>query len=327
MLAAYAIANLFVFDTLQTYVLVFGVLAFSDYLADRAPVDDELPEEPPAPGRTKGQLVVAAVAAAVVAVVPLTYALSVRPMLAARELAAGVDAWTVGRPVPEMQQHFERALAYGSFTRPEAGDWIAKLVPDVIRGRGRGTREQIDGFVGVAIRELHALTVAPAADVKHFVVLGDVYTRAAKLDASYAARAVEVLTRALARWPMNPKIYFELATAHEVAGDGARAIATMQAVVALVPDYPEAQLRLALTAWRAGRRDLAESAISRFQSLRIRPERESAQLYRRLAALLRDMGDRAGAVVAARKVVELDPRLRSAADEFIREMEGPPRPR
>ncbi len=64
-----------------------------------------------------------------------------------------------------------------------------------------------------------------------------------------------------------------------------------------------------------------------FQSLRIRPERESAQLYRRLAALLRDMGDRAGAVVAARKVVELDPRLRSAGEEFIREIEGPPRPR
>ena len=342
LLAGYLLQNLLAFDTLQTYVVFFSVLAFLDHVAapESRPIADA--QMVPALG---GGFAFAALAC-LVSLVAL-YELNGRPMRGAREIGVAVEAWDGRRPIAEVHAHFENALRQGTLSRVEAAEWMASVVPEALGTRGIGTREERAALVRATVAALTRATDVAAVDPKHLFMLGAVARSAIALDPAYGAVSTAALTRAVALGQRNPGFAYELALAHLARGAGEEAVASMQAVLARVPAHKASLAALAAVAVRAGRPDVADEAVRRARALdpelgglRLMAESvadagdrgraralideiitrrpHDAEAHRYRAILLRSMGETEAAMAAARTAAELDPSVKKGADEFVR---------
>jgi tetratricopeptide (TPR) repeat protein len=120
-----------------------------------------------------------------------------------------------------------------------------------------------------------------------------------------AARAVELISRALALYPKAAAFHCSLGEAYRAMGQLDRAVASSQTALRLQPNYPEAANNLGLALLSQGRTD---DAIARFQeALRLRPD--FAMVVNNLGNALRTKGDIPGAVAHFRQALTIDPNL------------------
>jgi len=124
----------------------------------------------------------------------------------------------------------------------------------------------------------------------------------------YHARAVELLSRAVALRPEAVAFHANLAEAHRALGQHQQAIDCCQAALRLQPNYPEAATNLGLALHDLGR---YEEAVAQFRAaLEMRSELATAQ--NNLGTSLLKLGQDEEAIEAFRAAIKIDPQLARA---------------
>jgi choline-sulfatase len=120
--------------------------------------------------------------------------------------------------------------------------------------------------------------------------------------------AIATLDDVVRRGVADPSVMLVLAGYLQEAGEGDRAVALVEAVIAARPDYAEAYNSLGVISMRLGRHDRARAALRKVIEL----DPTSATAYENLAADKLSVHDLAGAVPDLQRALELDPHLYDA---------------
>lgn len=294
LMASYFLQNIFVFDNLNTYLLFFGVLAFIHHTGFR---EEERTTVPGSFGWSGGTVVV--VAAFVFAFMANT--LYIRPIRESKALIVALQTAQRVAPMDELIGSFERALAFQTFGDTEVREQMANLARGMIGGNQYSAEDQ-KRFADFAIAELRKETVHDAADVKHWLFLGSLLSRAAMIDPAYAGDAEQALGKAMELSPTKQIIYFELAQIALTRGDLNRAIDVLRSAWDLDRNFVEAGLNLWITGVLAGRTDVID-----FAKTELPLAKATLSGLDRLGRAYRRIEDFHGALAVYEELVRRDP--------------------
>ncbi|MBI3305408.1 O-antigen ligase family protein [Candidatus Parcubacteria bacterium] len=342
LLTAYFLQNLFVFDTLASYLpfmLVLAWLASSD-----AGIDSSSRATPQwlSLGAVKGAFGVSLAVGLIVFVF--------RPALANRTLATAVKTGQAGE-VGAATALFEEVLQYGDYQRFEARQQFAQFAGTVGADTRFDASERREALAA-AIRAMEQSLREAPRDVQNYLQLMELLNTAAAFEPSNYERVIELGAQAMRLSSSRPQLYYSLAQARIGQGRPAEGAELLEKAVALAPQVGEARWNLGAAYAFAGDREgmarefaLAEqfgftldnpqrlnrylivySKLRDYQSMAAVLERyvrlnsvtaADTTAWARLAALYKELGEFGKSEQALRKAVELDSRLRPEAEQFL----------
>ncbi len=291
--------DLFVFDNLNTYLLFFGFLAYSQFRTD-----GETVEKPVPPNRTNASRAYPAVAVLLAIVVVAGYYLHWKPMAASRNLVRALAAYQSNRPLSEIQALFARALSYHTFGNTEIREQMSNIARDVLIDT-RGTEEERAQFIPFVAEELRKETASSAKDIKHMVFLASILGRAKSINPAYPAEAEQILKEAISLSPGKQMLYFELAQLYLSHNLTDQSIETLRQALRLDPTYPRAILNLAFMGYTAKRPEIVAEAEPYFGYIKLGALNEDE--IRILARLHSDSGNLAAARDTYFYLIEINP--------------------
>ena len=348
--AAYLLQNIFVFDNLNTYLLLFAFLAYADWLAAEGRASAPLSEGTAM--RTLGRAAAARYAVLTACFLGLAlasvYVFSWRPMQQSKALIRALTLNQAGS-LDEVSGVFQDALAYRSFGDTEVREQMANAargIPD----NPRFTPEEKKRFTEFAIEEMRKEASRPAKDVKHLIFLASMLNKALAINPAYARESEAVLREAIKISPAKQMLYFELAQLYLLTGNADPAIEALRTAWRLDTSYAEAAVNLLRVAVVTGRPDAADEVEAgldpalvesvdvlnvmavAYQEGKRYPA--AARVFERLiillpkeakyragyAALLAELGRPEEAVSSAREAARLDPALRAEVEKFVKSL-------
>ncbi len=349
------IQNIFVFDNLNTYLLLFAFLAYTHYLA-RAPEVISAPSQKMVPkfGTPKTGLGYITAAFLVFAFLVAGYFLHLKPILASKALIRALQIQQMQRPLAEIKQAFEVALSYNTFGTTEIREQLGNAARGVV-DNSQYAKEEQKQFIDFVASELRKEASISAKDVKHLLFLGSVLDRAVALDPQYAAEAERVLLESFQLSPTKQIIYFELAQLYLSTGRVDETLEMLRKAWDLDRNYVEAGANLLTIAILAGKQDLAdevrnvldfdyiaESTLLRLANVYQRSEdfESAAEIYKRIiarspenaqyratyAAILVRLGRLEDAKKEVEEAVRLDPNFAKEAEAFLKMLQSVEKP-
>lgn len=296
----YFLQNVFVFDNLNTYLLFFAFLAYTEVLtaprqADTAPAvfKEKFRHDKTHSGIVKGAAAHSTGAGLAYAVLVTLgalffiggYMLHVKPILESKGLITALQSYQAQRPMDEVIQYFKSALAYNTFGDTEVREQLSNLARGVI-GHSKYTEDEQKKMLDFSVEELRREASIPAPDVKHKLFLGALMSRAMRLNPQYVIEAENALKEAIRLSPGKQIIYFELAQVYLNQGRIDETVKVLQQVLDLEPSYQDAAVNLLAVGYMAKRADVVEKAKTYF-----RHDLMAVETVERLAGLYQQAGD------------------------------------
>lgn len=230
--------NIFVFDNLNTYLLFFSFLAYSDFWSFQS--GNTAIEETQKKSRTSRQnsaRFIIGFLAILILVFGSGYFLHIKPILEAKILIQSLQLHQAKAPMDVLIGSFKKALSYNTFGDTEVREQLASIARG-IPGNTIYTPEEQKQFVEFSIAELKKESSIPAKDVKHIIFLASVLDRSASLNPAYLQEAEVTVLEALRISPTKQMMYYELAQIYVMAGQFDKAIKTLEEASLLEPkDY------------------------------------------------------------------------------------------
>jgi len=349
MFFSYLLQNIFVFDNLNTYILFFAFLAYTEWFS--YPHISVEPSSPPAGkkefAKDLGSKGFAVAFILLLAVFSFGYYLHLKPMKESKALIATLQlAQTRGITLDRVMSAFKETLSYRSFGDTEVREQMANLARSV-PGNSSYSPDDQKKFITFAVEEFRKETDRPAKDVKHMLFLASILSRAQGLDPQYGPEAEKLLLDAIKLSPTKQIIQLELAQLYLSQGKTDTTLDILKKVVELEPNYMQAKVNLLLVATLAKRDDIAKEVIDSGINIAVLDEDALKRLggiyvgyrlydkakpvyiyltgmapgkaeYRAtLSAILGELGEYDRAIEEAQKAAELDSSFTKEAEAFI----------
>ncbi|MBU1102854.1 O-antigen ligase family protein [Patescibacteria group bacterium] len=335
-LVAYAIQNIFLFDTQVTLLMIYSILAFIVFLSWR-------------PGESLGQPVRPNFF--FLGIVGLLaffsiYYFNIRPGAAG---AAGIDA-TISftrKNVVQSVQQFKDAYEKDTFGMPEVASRAQDAAIQIL-STGQ-INEDSKKMIKVAIEGMNeAINEYEPQNARFMLMLVNIYLASAQIDTSYLQEADNILQKAVELSPTRQELYFALAQLRMFQGRAAEALPYMKRAVELNEKVNISHWNYGIFAIALGQVDLGEAEIKKAKDLGhsygpadIRylvnayskagawPKIASlyqdwinfvptdAVPYAGLAATYAQMGEKQKAKEMALQAAQIDPSFQAEADQFI----------
>ncbi len=337
LLAAYLLQNLFVFDTLASYLPFMLVLA---WLARRDMDLRSAPDRPPR--RIPGWLGGAAGVVLVTALIVFVF----RPAAANLTLTTAIKAGQAN-VVGSATALFEEVLGYGDYQRFETRSQFAQFAGGVPKG-APDRRHAIEA----AITAMEASVREVPNDAQYRLQLMELLNIGAEFDPARYERAVALGEEMRRLSPTRPHVYYAMAQARIAQGRGVEGAELIERAVALAPHVGEAHWNLGAAYAFAGDLGRMQAEFQLAQELgftlhsparlnrylfvlsQIKDYRGMAEIlekylaltsvtaadstaWARLAAVLKEIGEFEKAEQALSRALELEPRLREDAERFL----------
>lgn len=352
-LMSYFIQNLFVFDSLSTYLLFFIFLAFISYtiyLWKEEPEYASVPHLKNNQGAffpfAQGKFIITAAILSILFFASFNY-LHWKPIRASKLLIQGLSLFQSRAPFPNVMAVFKEALALNTFGTTEVREQMGTMVMSVISD-GNYSDEEKKELVVLAREELQKEIAHPYKDVKHLLFLGAILSRAQILDSRYGPEAEILLKEALELSPTKQSLYFELAQLYASQGRLADATDVLKKAWLLEPNFNAAKVNLFMIASAAGKLDVMAEVFASIDIktvdannlerlgqifIGLKDNVGAAKIYEELAfhraslngkhhmvfaEILFRLKDYEGAIREARRAAELDTSLKESAEQFIR---------
>jgi len=338
-LLAYAIQNIFLFDTQVTLLMIYLILAFIVFLSRRS---GEPLGQPVKPNffffGIVGLLMFLSI-----------YYFNIRPGTAG---AAGIDA-TISfarKNVAESVQQFRNAYEKGTFGMPEVAGRAHDAAMQILSS-GQ-TSEDGKEMIKVAIEGMNkAINEYEPQNVRFMLMLVNIYLASAQTDPSYLHEADNILQKAIELSPTRQELYFTLAQLRMFQGQTGEVLPYMEKAVELNEKVNISYWNYGIFAIALGQVDLGESKIQKARELGHSYEIKDIKYlinaynkigawekiiglyhewidlapgdavpYASLAAAYSQIGDKQKAREYALKAAEIDPSIREEAEEFIRRL-------
>lgn len=224
LIVAYMIQNAFVFDTIVSYLLFFGLGA---YLTTRVAgsrqygagsMEEQKNMDP--------RRVAAAIILPLFMLVPLVKA-NINPMISSARLINALESVGQRQSAEEIVMAFEHVFAEGTFGVTEARERLADILITVATTQGV-TQESAPAYtqiLNLGIRELEKEVYEHPANVRPLLFLGKLYHLRAAITGTGGEQAIEAYDRLLAAAPNYVQGYLGKAEVHLVRGEYKEAFA------------------------------------------------------------------------------------------------------
>jgi O-antigen ligase/tetratricopeptide (TPR) repeat protein len=342
-LIVYLTQGMFTFDTLNSYVVVFGVLAYISslsLLSEKDPIQHQ---------KRVSKFFLVGVAIIIGMVWYVGNWLPFRENMIAK---AGYNMLAELKGDDAAIRIYEEALTYQTFGDVDVRRSFVEYIFEFIKQGGKRPQESLQKLMTYGMQKMEENIAADPQNVKWFMYQGQLYSLATSLlGTNQAAKAEEYFTRAKALSPNRSQIYFELAQARKLQGNIPGMWEAMDYVLAQVPAYAVAHVNAAVHAIEVNDTEREKTEVqwlmdnfspsdvlrntyfkvkrysdaAKFQELLIQTfyeggdhtNEEYAVEYARLAAIYQLAGDKEKARAAAQKVVEYDPNRKAEAEAFL----------
>ncbi len=336
LLAAYFVQNFFVFDTLGTYILFYSVLGFLAYLSTSG-------QNQIKPGSQPRMFFVVILALVFIWSV---YIFNIKPATVNAFSIRGLS-FAYHNNYRQAIDEFKKALEYQTNQAPEIRQNLVNLVTNASQSNQFTQQENKENF-DFAIQEIEKNLARSPLNARHYMFAMTLYNAAGQYN-----RVVDLGYQALNLSPSRPQIYYLMGQARISQGKYQEGIEYFRKAVELNPQVMESYWNLATAYIITRQNELTEevfsqmaergfnyystnslqrltkiySAIKDFQKLTllyqemIKLEPNNPDLYARLAAAYKGIGQIAKAKEAVQKAVELNPGFKEEAEAFLNSLE------
>ena len=245
LLGGYFFQNLFVFDQLISYILLFGFLAYIHYLYLNE--FTSRPEPLKAVARGNNILANAALVFIVVLFIPIFYFVNIKPYMANRALINAIAALSgrvenqdVASRVASAFADFKKALAFDTFGNREAREQLSYFASQVA-GSQAVSQETRVAVVNEAVLEMKKqITISPT-DSRYWLFLSAIYGAAGQRQLERDA-----LYKALEFSPKKQQILFALTQSYFGENNIQKALELAKEAAILDLTYPAARSNVAV---------------------------------------------------------------------------------
>ena len=297
----YFFQNIFVFDNLNTYLLLFAFLAYSQEVGEPAPPRDF------SWNRNKVSEGVYLRAYAVMAFLFLAvlvggYFIHWKPIQESKALVQALQLYQLKAPADQVLAKFKEALSYRSFGDTEVREQTANTARAVL-GSAEYKPDEKKRFAEFTVEEMRKEISRPTKDVKHMIFLASILDRAISLNPAYAAESEKTLLEAIQLSPSKQILYFELAQLYIYSANPDKTIEILRKAWELDKNYSDAAANLLLIGVMAEKPEVVAEVKAGLNFKIIRQE----DLLKNLANLFIRVGEYEGAARAYERLVEISP--------------------
>lgn len=255
-LIAYFIQNLFVFDTINSYMIWLFLLAYVQFRAIG-------PRLVPSRDTFSQRRLLPAVALALIILVPCLYYFNVRPILA-NHYAVDAAVHQKQRPDQGLAQ-FKNVFTYSPPAEEEYRFILVQYTRDQINLRGL-TTETVP-LLEFAISEMEKTIAARPLAVQNDLLLAELYLAASNPLNDYLGRAEGIALQALGKAPRRYQTYTLLGRIKMSQGDAVKAIDYLQQAIQLNENFAETHWNLAIAYILSRQADRSAEPLARATQL------------------------------------------------------------
>lgn len=351
--SAYFIQNFFMFDTFSTYLIFFFLFSFTSYLDFKEESGEEKKFLPKLSNNLSTFLTIFLICLFFV----FCYSVYNNNIQAAHFAAKGDGYWS-GGGYSLARDNFKKALSFDSFGKKEIRIELAKLIlspsQKTIQKEGV-TKEQMLADLEFIALELEKSRRDYHLEVDDRMLLGSVYEKTAKMGKSdILEKAEEPLEEALKINPNRQQVYYVYAQIKGLKGKNDEMIGLLEKAVSLDPELYLSHWHLGWGYLTVGETEKGlleiEKAIDLGYSINwilekpnfvltlidnyikvenyekiifwyeqlLKTDSQNAQYWASLAVAYAQSGNKEKAEFCVNKAVELDPKIKKEAEEFLR---------
>lgn len=354
-LAAHFLQNIFVFDVLSTYILMFNLFGFTVFLSSKqsaSPASGQLTTNNQQTTNNKQHTAsdeIYTIPAAIVLLVLIfcAYVFNLKPLKANKVVVEALIA-SSGGAEQKAVDIFKTAIDLGTYQTSEARQKLADNILVSNTNQNGLTNEQVAKNYELSITELKNNIRQAPLDVQNYLYLMAVLNRSASFDARRLQEAIDWGEQAIKLSPARPQTYFEMGQAYIGMKKYDEAIAVFKKGVDLNPNTMESRWNLMAAFIVAGKDGLAKeqqdfmaskgydfnysenlqrlyriyAVAGRMNEMILILEKiaelyPSGDAYAKLAAGYAQIGEKEKARAAVAKAVELNPALQTEARKFL----------
>jgi len=299
-LIAHFIQNIFVFDSLPTYIMLFSVLGFVIYLQTENQPDTEIK------AKLKPINPLAVILGTIILIPTIIY-FNLQPAQANKTGLESIKYFYIGN-INKAVELFDQAVNMNTYQTIELRQKFAERVINLIGANHNLTEEKIESLVYKAGNEIQASIKANKYDAQNYLYLMSLYNSYSHKDRSLAQQSFYWGQKAIPLSPTRPQIYFELGRASINMGQIEQGIAYFKTGVELNPKNYDSHWSL-LTAY-ALTGNLTQ-AQSQYQHMLDIGMTENISSLERLANLYTIGRAKQELVPIYQKLIELNPTQKS----------------
>ncbi len=353
LLIAYFIQNLVVFDSLVTYIALMITLAYVYWLVNK----DEEELEPASRNLNNKEIAVWLIAGLVMLIIIFQY--NIKPWLMLDETIKGQLAFSQGDTSAGIEA-YKKAESYNTVLNRDSRSSLINLISANPSLLSKLDGDKIKDFFDFIIKSAESNVSYNPRDSMTQMQLANILNTASIFYANnanqfyfYSDRAVTAIDKSIAASPGRVTIYFSKAQILITRNEKEKAIETLKYAAVLNPNYNEpvcllAKVYIFYNQEQEGYKtmdqcldlggngnlapaDFVRTAINHYNSQKDYPRliilyerlttlEADAKSWVTLAKLYADQGRTDQAIKAAQKAGELDPGIKSAAEEFINKL-------
>lgn len=317
-LLAHFLQNIFVFDVLSTYILLFNLLAVTVFLTGngRLTTNNLQPARTADAVQSGGQTTnnkqhatsdeIYIIPAAIVLLILIfcAYVFNLKPLKANKVVVDALIASSAGQEQKAVDI-FKTAIDLGTYQTPEARQKLADNILGSNTTQNGLTNEQVAKNYELTIAELEKNIEAAPWDVQNYLYLMAILNRGAAYDARRLQEILDWGEKALKLSPTRPQTYFEMGQAYVGMKKYDEAMAAFKNGVDLNPNTMESRWNLMAAYIVAGKDDLAKEQYNFMVSKRYDfNDIENLQRLYRIYAVAGRMNDM---ILVLEKIAELYP--------------------
>jgi len=292
LLVGYFIQNLFVFDTLNTYILLFLCLAFTSFIFNK-----DVSQKPQLWPEKSINLGILSKAAMVGVLVLIIWFFNIRIALANTNLVKGALYNLVGVTKQGAFDYFEEALSYGFIGRFEAVQQLSGFARDVAADENIPKDFALE-VTQKTIEEFERDIEINPANIKHYLYLGSLYNdvlpyfnnQYPQVAAEWPQKSIEAIDEAINLGPTRPQLYFVKGRALAYQSKFDEAINVFKQGIALAPNIGQYQVDLLVLYLIFDRPDLVDEQIEIIHNSEDRGWTFTVRDYERLANIYDQKG-------------------------------------
>lgn len=347
LLLAHFLQNIFVFDVLATYILLFAVWAIVNFIATtRGSFVD--PKGSPQDKISFADFNILIFIPVLLVIILAAYSFNIKPLQANKK---SVDALIAASMNQEKQaiEFFHQAIDMNTYQTPEIRQKLGDNVILFNKTQNGLTNDEVIENFKTTIETIKNNIEQHPWDVQNYLYLMAILNKAALYNPDYYNQVIEMAEKTLKLSPTRPQTYFEIGQALVSLERFEEGIQYFKDAVALNPETMESHWNLMTAYILAGQDDKVKeeqkfmlnngndfyndaTSLERLYNIylvikninkaveileymvKLKP---TATNYARLAAAYNQIGESTKARAAVQKAVELDPSLAGEAEKFL----------
>lgn len=349
-LIVYLIQNFFVFDTLNSEIVIFLILGFVVWLNfEKFTGQKDKINGPRSTLKPKNYTLFPLIFLLVIFLI-FTYQFNIKTAQANRLITKQLAIRSVAGDLYDQRvvDILIESINAGPIGRFEARQQLANYLMALIKGK-KVDNQQLFKLADLTVSELKKSIKEEPQNVRNHLYLATVYNSAYKLNPQYSKEAIKILTEAIPLSPTRPQIYSERCQTHMNMKLFDQGIADCRKSLELNPRVMESHWNVFLAYALAGRQKEADEELAatieigkqgnnpvsleriinvyvqtgdwpkviRYLIQMIGDTPNNASLHARLAVAYQKNGEIDKAKIEVRKAVELDPGFKAEADIFL----------